>query len=106
MKKVYNKLVRDKVIDVIINNKETPVYKTLDDPEFKKHLIEKLQEETKEVLYAETDDALLEELAEVLEIVFAIADINEKREELLNIMKKKRTDRGSYKKRIFLEGIE
>lgn len=65
--KIYNKLVRDKIPEIMVNNNETPITRILDEAEYKKHLDMKLEEETKE--YLESGEA--EELADILEVVFA-----------------------------------
>ena len=48
--KVYNKLVRDKIPDIILKDNELPVTRILDDEEFIKELNKKLQEEVNEYL--------------------------------------------------------
>ena len=68
MERVYNKLVRDKIPEIISNKGETPVTRVLKDDEYKKSLEEKLFEEYKEVIEGEGDDRL-EELADLLEVV-------------------------------------
>ena len=50
MERVYNKLVRDRIPEIIIANDETPVTRILDDMDYKKSLEEKLYEEYEEVL--------------------------------------------------------
>ena len=85
MKKTYNKLVRDKIPE-IINSKPNAKCKTqiLSDEEFAKQLNIKLQEEVKE--YLESDS--VEELADVEEVLRAILDAknvsNEEFEQMIN----------------------
>lgn len=50
MKKKYNKLVRDKIPEIIERNNETPHVRILNDEEFKIELEKKLYEEYQEVL--------------------------------------------------------
>ena len=45
MEKIYNKLVRDNIPDIIKNNGEIPITKTLDQNDYKKELEIKLNEE-------------------------------------------------------------
>ena len=47
MEKVYNKLVRDNIPEVIMNDGEYPVIRVLSDEEYKKELERKLLEEYK-----------------------------------------------------------
>lgn len=48
----YQKLVRDKIPEIIKNNNETPITRILSDEEYKKELEKKLLEEYQEVIEA------------------------------------------------------
>jgi len=99
----YGKLVRDKIIDIIKDNGEIPKYHKLSDEEFLNELHKKLFEEANE--FIEADDP--EELADLLEVVYAIAkhkNIDMKQVE--NIRLKKREKRGGFENKIYLEGVE
>ena len=65
MERVYNKLVRDNIPNIIESKGETPVTRILDDMEYKDELEKKLYEEYKEVIEANGDDRV-EELADFL----------------------------------------
>ena len=104
MEKVFNKLVRDNIPDIIRNNGEEASTRILDDDEYKEELLKKLSEETSEVKNATSKDELLEELADVLEILKAIAELNNSSlENVMEIASEKRLKRGGFEKRIFLE---
>ena len=104
MEKVFNKLVRDNIPDIIRNNGEEASIRILDDDEYKEELLKKLSEETSEVKNATSKDELLEELADVLEILKAIAELNNSSlENVMEIASEKRLKRGGFEKRIFLE---
>lgn len=45
MEKIYNKLVRDKIPEIIENDGETPVVRVLNDEEYRIELENKLKEE-------------------------------------------------------------
>lgn len=104
MEKVHNKLVRDKIPEIIENNNEIPVIRNLSDEEFKTELYRKLLEECNEVLQNKSRDNVLEELADVLEIVKSISKLEGKcLDDVIEIADKKRAKRGGFEKRIFLE---
>ena len=66
--KVYNKLVRDKITDIIEADGRIAKYRILDNNEYRQQLNSKLQEKVKEYL----DDNNVEELADIVEVVYGI----------------------------------
>lgn len=99
----YDKLVRDKIPDIIKQNNEIPFTHTADDDEYKEKLYEKLKEEVSE--FIESDN--VEELADILEVLREICDIKEiSLRNLDSLRKKKRKERGGFDKRIILESTE
>ena len=68
--KEYNKLVRDKIIDIIEADGRKAEYRILDNVEFRNELNKKLQEEVHEYL----EDNNVEELADIVEVIYAILD--------------------------------
>ena len=104
MKKIYNKLVRDKIPEIIENDGETPIVRVLNDNEYKKELEKKLKEEYEEVLLAKDKKERLEELADMLEVIRTLALLeDEDIQSVINIMDKKREKRGGFTKKLFLE---
>lgn len=105
MERIYNKLVRDKIPNIIKENGETPVVKTLDEIEYKNELEKKLYEEYKEVIEATGDDRV-EELADVLEVIRALANLENKNlNEVIAIADRKSKKRGAFEEKIFLEKV-
>lgn len=105
MEKVYKKLVRDNIPEIIKDKNETPITKILNDKEYKKELEKKLFEEYKEVIDSSETDRL-EELADLLEVISHLAQIEKSNlEEIIKIAKEKRSKRGGFEKRIFLEKV-
>lgn len=105
MERIYNKLVRDNIPDIIRNNNETPVIKILNDNEYKVELEKKLYEEYKEVIEASGEDRV-EELADMLEVMKALAKMENKTlKEVVYIAEQKNKKRGSFNEKIFLEKV-
>lgn len=77
MKQTFNKLVRDKIPNIIKQNGETPTIEILNDIEYKKELEKKLYEEYNEVINSNGIDRL-EELADMLEVIRALAKLENK----------------------------
>lgn len=95
----YNKLVRDRIPEIIESQGETPHIRILEDDEFLRCLEEKLDEEAVEYHC----DKSPEELADILEVVFALAEARGvSRDGLMEIYREKHEARGGFEKRIFL----
>ena len=100
--KVYNKLVRDKIPEIIMNDNRMPITRVLDNEEYIKELNKKLQEEVSEYL----EDDNVEELADIVEVVYGILNAkNISIEEFEKIRIKKVNERGAFYKKIFLEKV-
>jgi predicted house-cleaning noncanonical NTP pyrophosphatase (MazG superfamily) len=95
----YNKLVRDKIPD-ILDKKGVSYEKRIASPEeYKVELIKKLEEEIKEF----TEVPSTEELADVIEIIEALKKIPEYRN-VEEVRKIKAEERGTFDERIILKG--
>ena len=98
----YIKLVRDNIPDVIIASGQTPITRVLSDKEYIDELFKKLGEEYEEFLEARN----LEELADMLEVIYALADTISSRELLERARKEKLKDRGGFTRKLYLEGVD
>lgn len=106
MEKVYNKLVRDNIPDIILNKGEKPITRTLSNEEYKIELEKKLYEEYQEVLSATNPQEKLEELADMLEIIISLARLEDSNiDNVIEIAKRKKIKRGGFDKKIFLEKV-
>ena len=105
MEKVYNKLVRDNIPNIIKSNGEIPITRILDNDEYKKELENKLFEEYKEVINSSGEDRC-EELADMIEVIRSLANLeNKKIEDIINIADNKSLKRGTFKNKIYLEKV-
>ncbi|MED1103263.1 nucleoside triphosphate pyrophosphohydrolase [Bacillus paramycoides] len=99
----YNKLIRDKIPQIIKNNGKTPTTRILNENEYIKEICKKTEEELTEYLEAKTKPNKLEELADLLELINALAEHEGTTlEEINTIRKKKAEERGGFKNRVFL----
>ncbi|MFE4523768.1 phosphoribosyl-ATP pyrophosphohydrolase [Cytobacillus firmus] len=103
----YNKLVRDRIPEIIAATGKNYSTRILDQSEFIQELKKKSIEELDEYLNANNDEEAIEELADLLEVVHALAETHgvsiEKVEEL---RKQKAEERGGFKGKIFLIEVE
>ncbi len=70
----YNKLIRNKIPQIIKANGKTPTTRILPEDEYIKELCKKTQEELTEYLEADTTEHKLEELSDLLELINALAE--------------------------------
>ncbi|MBQ6285519.1 MAG: nucleoside triphosphate pyrophosphohydrolase [Bacilli bacterium] len=104
MEKIFNKLVRDRIPEKIENNGEVAVTRILSNEEYREELYKKLIEEANEVINADDKESIIEELADVYEVLKSIAELESTTiEEVIDEAKQKREKRGGFSKRIFLE---
>lgn len=97
--KFYNKLVRDRIPEIIRSQGEIPNIRILDETEYSEHLERKLDEEVAEF----HKDRNLEELADILEVVLALsANLGYSREALLDAYQRKHAQRGGFEDRLLL----
>lgn len=100
---VYNKLVRDKIPEIIEADGKTCKTRILDDEEYLAALEEKLNEEVAEY----QKDKNLEEMADVLEVLQAICVAKGYSLEELEAMRAKKAEkRGGFTDKVFLESVE
>ncbi|UOK59054.1 nucleoside triphosphate pyrophosphohydrolase [Metabacillus hrfriensis] len=103
----YNKLVRDRIPEVIKRTGKSFNTTILTQEEYIKELKKKSYEELEEYMESKNDEEALEELADVLEILHAFAAVHGSSiNEVEEIRKKKAEKRGGFQERIFLVDVE
>ena len=96
--KLYHKLVRDRIPEIIEADGKTCICETLSQEDYLRFLDEKLNEELAE--YQESKS--LEELADLLEVMQAVVKA---RGWTLEELEQVRADRGRFEKRILLKEV-
>ncbi len=100
---IYNKLVRDKIPEIIKSKKQTPVVHIANEKEYRRKLRDKLIEEVKEFLKEESK----EEFADIIEVINAIGNFNKfDKDEIRSIRIKKLREKGGFEKRIILKEVK
>ena len=98
----YNKLIRDRIPEIIERSGKKCVVEVLEDDAYLQYLDQKLNEELAEY----QADKSLEELADLLEVMYAVAVARGYSvEELERVRKEKFEKRGGFEKRLCLKGV-
>lgn len=106
MEKVYNKLVRDNIPNIIIKNGATPIYYKLNNEQYWEYLLKKDQEELEEVRTATNIDEIRKELADKLEVLRSMAEYNNlDLSEVIMEADIKKQKNGGFNNRILLEKV-
>ncbi|MFD2638695.1 nucleoside triphosphate pyrophosphohydrolase [Piscibacillus salipiscarius] len=103
----YNKLIRDKIPEIM--EKQGLNYKTrvLNDDDYELEIKRKLSEEVNEYFDSEENHNSLEELADVLELLHSLSEIHgEDIYKVEEIRKQKALERGGFKEKIYLIEVE
>lgn len=106
MEKVYNKLVRDNIPEIIIKDNRNPIYYQLSENDYWEALLQKDIEELSEVREASSKDEIKKELADKLELIIAMAKYNGYTlQDIIDEAEIKRNKNGSFNKRLYLEKV-
>lgn len=99
---IYNKLVRDRIPEIILSQGKKPKTRTATKKEFRRRLLNKLREEIAEF----ATKGNIEEFADIKEVLEAIRkERGFKRQAVSLIRRKKAKKRGTFRKRIILEKV-
>ena len=99
----YHKLVRDRIPEIIESQGKKCTTLILEPDAYQEELRKKIQEEMQEYLSADGHKEAAEELADLLEVIYALASVHGVTERDLNeIRMLKRQQRGGFEERILL----
>ena len=102
-RKEYNKLIRDRIPEIIEADGRAYDIEVMEDTEYKQALLTKLIEEAQEVATAKTGDERIKELADLQEVLDSIVtafDLNHN--DIQKRQAERRQERGGFEKRVKL----
>ncbi len=100
--KIYDKLVRDRIPEIIEGSGKRCEVEVVSDEVALDYLYMKLEEETKELL----EDKNLEEIADVMEVLFAIASkYGYSEKDVLNKRNEKKNESGGFEGNLVLKNV-
>ncbi|MCK8816869.1 nucleoside triphosphate pyrophosphohydrolase [Natroniella sulfidigena] len=100
---IYDKLVRDKIIEIIKADGKEAKYKIAHGEEYKCYLIKKLQEEVDE--FKEEEE--IEELADILEVIEGLLNVyNLSWDDIFKLKEEKAIKRGQFEEGIILKEVK
>ncbi|HRY91257.1 MAG TPA: nucleoside triphosphate pyrophosphohydrolase [Candidatus Gracilibacteria bacterium] len=106
-RKTYNKLIRDRIPEVIRSHGKLPNYRELNREDYREALKEKLLEEAIELKKAESMEDMINEISDVMEILDAvIEEFGINRDEVIIKKLSKKEERGAFTKKLFLEYVD
>ena len=104
---IYNKLVRDRIPEIIAAGGKSFRTRILEEKEYHSEIRKKLHEELSEYEDTDNNEDALEELADLLELIHAAASVHGATySQLEEIRQRKAEKRGGFNERIFLIEVE
>jgi len=99
----YNKLIRDRILEIIEGAGEKPYHRILKKSEFQKEIKKKILEEASELLRAKTKEDVVNEIVDIQELIDVLAaELRVKKLDIRRAQSKKNQARGGFKKKLFL----
>ncbi|MCY3411337.1 MAG: nucleoside triphosphate pyrophosphohydrolase [Candidatus Heimdallarchaeota archaeon] len=104
---VYNKLIRDRIPEIIRNDNKVPNLRLLNKNEFKSAVLTKFNEEIAELKESTDREDILNELADVLELIYTYGqEYNISPQEIEEKRELKEQKRGGFSKKLFLISVD
>ena len=103
MIKIYNKLIRDKIPEIIKAAGEKPYLRRLNRKEYIKEIEKKVLEEAKELIEAKNKKGVLNEIVDIQELIDVLTSkVGLTKLQIKIQQREKNKKRGGFKKRLFL----
>ena len=103
MIKKYNKLLRDRILEIIKADGEKPYFRILNKKQYLKEIKKKIIEETKELIKAKNKKEIINEIVDIQELIDAlISELGLTKLKIQKQQKVKNKKRGRFKKKLFL----
>ena len=103
MIKNYNKLIRDRILEIIKEVGEKPYWRVLNKKRYLTEIKKKILEEAKELIRAEKKENIVNEIVDIQELIdVLISELKLTKQEIKKQQKIKNKKRGGFKKRLFL----
>jgi len=103
MIKKYNKLIRDRILEIIRQAGEKPYWRVLNKKEYINKIKRKVLEEAKELTEARDKKEIINEIVDIQELIdVLVSQLSLKKSIIKRQQKIKNKKRGGFKKRLFL----
>jgi len=103
MIKKYNKLIRDRILEIIKADGKKPYFRILNKKEYIKEIEKKILEETRELAKAKNKKEIINEIVDIQELIDAlISELGLTKLKIQKQQKVKNKKRGRFKKKLFL----
>ncbi len=103
MIKRYNKLIRDRILEIIEADGEKPYSRILNKKEYIKEIKKKTLEEAKELIKAKNKKEIVNEIIDLQELIdVLISELGLTKLQIQKQQRVKNRKRGGFKKRLFL----
>ena len=103
MIKKYNKLIRDRILEIIKTEGEKPYSRVLNKKEYLKEIKKKILEEAKELTKAKNKKEIVNEIVDIQELIDVLtSELGFTKTGIKRQQKIKNKKRGGFKKKLFL----
>ncbi|MEA3504100.1 MAG: nucleoside triphosphate pyrophosphohydrolase [Bacteroidota bacterium] len=107
MIKKYNKLIRDKILEIIEDAGEKPYWRLLNKKEYLTEIKKKVLEEAKELNQAKTKKETISEMVDIQELIDVLSlKLGLKKARVKKLQRMKNKKRGGFEKKLFLMKTE